>query len=30
MNEVLNVSYDTKIPNNINLSSDRKVLKALE
>ncbi|WP_420403123.1 benzoyl-CoA 2,3-epoxidase subunit BoxB [Nisaea sp.] len=30
MNEILNVSYDTKIPNNINLSSDRKVLKALE
>ncbi|WP_193184556.1 benzoyl-CoA 2,3-epoxidase subunit BoxB [Nisaea sediminum] len=30
MNEILNVSYDTKIPNNINLSSDRKILKALE
>lgn len=30
MNEILNVSYDTKIPNNINLSSDRRVLKALE
>jgi len=28
--DVINVSYDTQIPNNVNLSSDRKVLKALE
>lgn len=26
----INVSYDTQIPNNVGLSSDRKVLKALE
>jgi len=26
----MTVSYDTKIPNNVNLSSDRRVLKALE
>ena len=25
-----NVSYDTLIPNNVDLSSDRRVLKALE
>lgn len=30
MSDVLNVSYDTQIPNNVGLSSDRKVLKALE
>jgi benzoyl-CoA 2,3-dioxygenase component B len=30
MSDLLNVSYDTKIPNNVGLSSDRKVLKALE
>jgi benzoyl-CoA 2,3-dioxygenase component B len=30
MSDTINVSYDTMIPNNINLSSDRKVLKALE
>ena len=30
MHDVMNVSYDTKIPNNVNLSSDRRVLKALE
>ena len=30
MQNVMNVSYDTKIPNNVNLSSDRRVLKALE
>ncbi len=30
MQTVMNVSYDTKIPNNVNLSSDRRVLKALE
>ena len=30
MQNVMNVSYDTKIPNNVNLSSDRLVLKALE
>ena len=30
MQEVMTVSYDTKIPNNVNLSSDRRVLKALE
>lgn len=30
MSDVLNVSYDTLIPNNVGLSSDRKVLKALE
>ena len=27
---VMNVSYDTQIPNNVGLSQDRKVLKALE
>ncbi|MEO1364681.1 MAG: benzoyl-CoA 2,3-epoxidase subunit BoxB, partial [Pseudomonadota bacterium] len=27
---VMNVSYDTQIPNNVGLSEDRKVLKALE
>ena len=30
MLDVINVSYDTQIPNNVGLSSDRKVLKALE
>ena len=30
MQNVMTVSYDTKIPNNVNLSSDRRVLKALE
>lgn len=30
MHNVMTVSYDTKIPNNVNLSSDRRVLKALE
>ncbi len=30
MLDLINVSYDTQIPNNVNLSSDRKVLKALE
>ena len=30
MQNVMSVSYDTKIPNNVNLSSDRRVLKALE
>ena len=30
MSAPLDVSYDTKIPNNVGLSSDRKVLKALE
>ena len=30
MQNVMNVSYDTKIPTNVNLSSDRRVLKALE
>ena len=30
MSDLLNVSYDTLIPNNIGLSSDKKVLKALE
>ena len=30
MSEILNVSYDTLIPNNVGLSSDRRVLKALE
>ena len=30
MQNVMNVSYDTKIPNNVNLSSDRRALKALE
>lgn len=30
MSGLLDVSYDTKIPNNVGLSSDRKVLKALE
>ncbi len=30
MSRSIDVSYDTKIPNNIGLSSDRRVLKALE
>ena len=30
MSHSIDVSYDTKIPNNIGLSSDRRVLKALE
>ncbi len=30
MNHTTNVSYDTLIPNNVGLSSDRRVLKALE
>ncbi len=30
MSDVMNVSYDTLIPNNVDLSSDRRVLKALE
>ena len=30
MTDSLNVSYDTKIPNNVGLSEDRRVLKALE
>jgi benzoyl-CoA 2,3-epoxidase subunit B len=30
MNDLVNVSYDTRIPNNVNLSSDKRVLKALE
>jgi benzoyl-CoA 2,3-dioxygenase component B len=30
MSELINVSYDTLIPNNVGLSRDRKVLKALE
>jgi benzoyl-CoA 2,3-epoxidase subunit B len=30
MNNLVNVSYDTKIPNNVGLSSDKRVLKALE
>ena len=30
MSETIDVSYDTRIPNNVGLSSDRKVLKALE
>ncbi len=30
MANTIDVSYDTKIPNNVNLSSDRRVLKALE
>ena len=30
MADLLNVSYDTQIPNNVGLSSDKKVLKALE
>ena len=30
MTDLLNVSYDTLIPNNVGLSSDRRVLKALE
>ena len=27
---IMNVDYSTKIPNNVNLSEDRQVLKALE
>ncbi len=30
MSDLVNVSYDTQIPNNVNLSEDRKVLKALQ
>ncbi len=30
MNDLIGVSYDTLIPNNVDLSSDRRVLKALE
>ncbi len=30
MSDLVNVSYDTLIPNNVGLSSDRRVLKALE
>ncbi|MBI1384501.1 MAG: benzoyl-CoA 2,3-epoxidase subunit BoxB [Rhizobiales bacterium] len=30
MHDLINVSYDTLIPNNVSLSSDRRVLKALE
>ena len=30
MLDITNVNYDTRIPNNVGLSSDRKVLKALE
>ncbi len=30
MSQYIDVSYDTKIPNNVGLSSDRRVLKALE
>src|SRR5579872_5000137 len=30
MIDLVNVSYDTRIPNNVGLSSDRRVLKALE
>ena len=30
MSDLINVSYDTQIPNNVNLSEDRKVLKALQ
>jgi len=30
MLDLINVEYDTQIPNNVGLSSDRKVLKALE
>jgi benzoyl-CoA 2,3-dioxygenase component B len=30
MSDLVNVSYDTQIPNNVGLSSDRRVLKALE
>ena len=30
MQDLVNVNYDTLIPNNVGLSSDRRVLKALE
>ena len=30
MQDMMNVSYDTQIPNNVNLSSDRRVLRGLE
>ena len=30
MADLINVSYDTQIPNNVGLSSDKRVLKALE
>ena len=30
MLDLINVSYDTQIPNNVGLSQDKRVLKALE
>ena len=30
MAQSLDVSYDTRIPNNVDLSNDKRVLKALE
>ena len=30
MLDLINVNYDSRIPNNVGLSEDRKVLKALE
>ena len=30
MTQSLDVSYDTRIPNNVDLSNDKRVLKALE
>ncbi len=30
MSDLINVNYDTRIPNNVSLSTDRRVLKALE
>jgi benzoyl-CoA 2,3-dioxygenase component B len=30
MLDLINVNYDTRIPNNVGLSSDKRVLKALE
>ena len=30
MNEIVNVDFSTKIPNNVSLTEDRQVLRALE
>jgi hypothetical protein len=30
MSDIVNVDYSTKIPNNVNLTEDRQVLRALE
>ena len=30
MSDIVNVDYSTRIPNNVNLTDDRQVLRALE